>query len=85
MATERMFARRETKEEGCGGQGQSDRNIEGCLNHDCSPGPRYSIWRGYDFVAPRGEMVEMPEALAERNVTPEELSRRFERHARPRD
>ncbi len=39
---------------------------------------------GYDFMAPRTEMVEVPVALAEREITTEELSRWFRKHARPR-
>jgi death-on-curing protein len=39
---------------------------------------------GYDFVAPRTEMVEVPVALAEHEIGPEELSRWFEAHAEPR-
>lgn len=39
---------------------------------------------GYDFVAPRTEMVEVPVALAEHEIGPEELSRWLEAHAEPR-
>ena len=39
---------------------------------------------GYDFVAPRTEMIEVPVALAEHEIGPEELSRWFEAYAEPR-
>lgn len=38
----------------------------------------------FDKVAPRGEMVEMPVAVAERRIAVEELARWFEMHSRPR-
>jgi death-on-curing protein len=38
---------------------------------------------GYDFAAPKGEMVEMPVTLAEHKITIEELSQWFEDHAKP--
>ena len=37
---------------------------------------------GYDFAAPRDEMVEVPVAMAEHKITLEKLSRWFEKHAR---
>lgn len=40
---------------------------------------------GYEFEAPRTEMVEVPVALAEHRITAAELSRWFERYARLRD
>jgi prophage maintenance system killer protein len=39
---------------------------------------------GYEFKAPRDEMVEVPVALAERMINAEELSKWFETHAEPR-
>jgi death-on-curing protein len=39
---------------------------------------------GYEFKAPRDEMVEVPVALAERKINAEELSKWFETHAEPR-
>lgn len=39
---------------------------------------------GYEFAAPKVEMVEAPIALAEHGITVAELSRWFERHARLR-
>jgi len=37
---------------------------------------------GYDFAAPRDEMVEVPVAIAGHRITLEELSRWFEENAR---
>ena len=39
---------------------------------------------GYEVGAPRGEMIEVSVALAEHEITSEELSRWFEKHAKPR-
>jgi death-on-curing protein len=40
---------------------------------------------GYDFAAPKAEMVETPVALAERGIGTEQLSRWFEAHAESRE
>jgi death-on-curing protein len=40
---------------------------------------------GYDFAAPKGEMVKMPVALAEHKITNEELSQRFEAYTKPQN
>ncbi len=40
---------------------------------------------GYDFAAPKAEMVEIPVALAERGIGTEQLSRWFEAHAESRE
>ena len=37
---------------------------------------------GYDFAAPRDQMVEVPVRVAEHKITLEELSRWFEKYAR---
>jgi death-on-curing protein len=37
---------------------------------------------GYNFAAPRDQMVEVPVRVAEHKITLEELSRWFEKHAR---
>jgi death-on-curing protein len=39
---------------------------------------------GYDFAAPRDEIVEVAVELAEHKIETERLSRWFETHARPR-
>ena len=58
--------------------------VDGNIRTGLLAGAALLYLTGYDFAAPRDEMVEVAVELAEHKIEAERLSRWFEAHAKPR-